>query len=95
MNQSHAEGMRPCPVDSFPTDESSYGIRGLCGNCRDLCLNDPGPQYPGWRLNRGGAWALPAGELFASWRTGGQVRDVGFYNGGRLVFRPRLHSRPS
>jgi serine/threonine-protein kinase len=92
MNQSHAEGMRPCPVDSFPADESPYGIRGLGGNSRDLCLSDPGPDYPGWRLNRGGAWALPPVELRASFRTGGMVRDVGFYNGARLVCRPSLPS---
>jgi formylglycine-generating enzyme required for sulfatase activity len=93
MNKSRADGPRPCPVDSYPTDESPYGVRGLSGNSRDLCLNDPGPGYPGWRLCRGGGWLLPEAELHASFRTGGMVRDVGFYNGGRLVCVPRLRSR--
>ncbi|MCU0723641.1 MAG: SUMF1/EgtB/PvdO family nonheme iron enzyme, partial [Planctomycetes bacterium] len=90
MNQSRPDAPRPRPVDSFPTDESPYGARGLTGNSRDICLNDPGPGYPGWRINRGGGWLLPEGELHASFRTGGMVKDVGFYNGGRLVWVHRL-----
>jgi len=27
------------PVDDYPLDESPYGVRGMAGNARDLCLN--------------------------------------------------------
>ncbi|MCB9764556.1 MAG: SUMF1/EgtB/PvdO family nonheme iron enzyme [Alphaproteobacteria bacterium] len=30
---------RPVPVSAFPLDESPYGVRGLVGNVRDLCLD--------------------------------------------------------
>ena len=48
---------RPVRVEEFPPDESPYGVRGLGGNGRDNCLNDPGPEYPGWRVFRGGFWS--------------------------------------
>jgi formylglycine-generating enzyme required for sulfatase activity len=51
---SHEGKSRPCPVDSFPTDESPCGVRGLCGNSSDWCIDqvDDGAL----RLLRGGAW---------------------------------------
>jgi serine/threonine-protein kinase len=62
------------PVDSFPVDESPYGVRGCAGNVRDWCA-DPydraGPRVedervarvdaPGeavYRVDRGGSWFL-------------------------------------
>jgi eukaryotic-like serine/threonine-protein kinase len=39
MADSHAGRWLPTVVDSFPLDESPYGIRGLGGNVRDWCLD--------------------------------------------------------
>jgi serine/threonine-protein kinase len=61
--QSHEGLGRPCPVDSFPIDESPYGVRGLSGNADDWCLN--GSEKGGDRFLRGGAW-LRVGLSFRS-----------------------------
>jgi len=61
------------PVDSYPVDESPYGVRGMAGNVRDWCENEwraEGPeldaagrlvraddQGEGLRSIRGGAWS--------------------------------------
>lgn len=37
MSKAHASAPVPTVVDSFPTDESVYGVRGLAGNVRDWC----------------------------------------------------------
>ncbi|MBI2922809.1 MAG: protein kinase [Planctomycetes bacterium] len=90
--RSHKDGMRPVVVGGFPHDESPYGVRGLAGNSRDACLNDPGPEYPGWRLFRGGSWSSSGINSRASYRGGGTTRSVYFYNGlrvGRPVRLPR------
>jgi formylglycine-generating enzyme required for sulfatase activity len=44
----------PSPVDSFPVDESPFGVRGLGGNSCDWCLNfvESGKR----RHLRGGGW---------------------------------------
>ncbi|AUX39104.1 protein kinase [Sorangium cellulosum] len=50
---SFAAGPTRVPVDSYPTDESPYGVRGLAGNVRDWCLNAwrrDGPAIRGERL---------------------------------------------
>ncbi len=52
--RSHEGKCRPCPVDSFPTDESPFGARGLCGNASDWCMDEV--QNGALRLIRGGAW---------------------------------------
>ncbi|MCA9539477.1 MAG: SUMF1/EgtB/PvdO family nonheme iron enzyme, partial [Myxococcales bacterium] len=31
--------VRSAPVDSYPTDESPFGVRGMGGNVRDWCIN--------------------------------------------------------
>ncbi len=47
-------------VDSFPVDESPYGVRGLAGNVRDWCADSqPGTTR---RFNRGGFWLGSARE---------------------------------
>ncbi|MBI3098802.1 MAG: SUMF1/EgtB/PvdO family nonheme iron enzyme [Planctomycetes bacterium] len=55
-SRSLGEREQPVPVHAFPHDESPYGVRGLVGNSRDLCMNVPGPERAGWRVARGGAW---------------------------------------
>jgi serine/threonine protein kinase/formylglycine-generating enzyme required for sulfatase activity len=56
MNITHEQGMRPLGVDSQPSDESPYGVRGLGGNAVDPCLNLVGKEYAGWRYFQGGSW---------------------------------------
>ena len=47
------------PVDSFPIDESPYGIRGLGGNVADWCLSLSGIANG---LSRGGSWRSTSDE---------------------------------
>jgi serine/threonine protein kinase/formylglycine-generating enzyme required for sulfatase activity len=77
VGDSHAEPRRT-PVDSFPVDESPYGVRGLAGNVRDWCADAwlpdgppcvgdrVGQAVPGpddaWRVRRGGSWGDVAGR---------------------------------
>ena len=57
LSETHADGLRPVSIEAFPSDESPYGIRGMAGNSRDWCLNDPGGRrYRDWRVARGGMW---------------------------------------
>ncbi len=54
VHASHPPGAPhlPAVIDSFPVDESPYGVRGLGGNVRDWCLDryrEEGPPCPdGW-----------------------------------------------
>ncbi|KYF70445.1 SUMF1/EgtB/PvdO family nonheme iron enzyme, partial [Sorangium cellulosum] len=51
--ESHAGQPARVPVDSYPADESPYGVRGLAGNSRDWCINvwrSEGPTIAGGRL---------------------------------------------
>ncbi|MCC6737877.1 MAG: hypothetical protein IT452_02430 [Planctomycetia bacterium] len=82
--------MHPVPVGDFPSDESPYGVRGLAGNARDACLNDPGKEQRQWRMFRGGSWVqMPAtGRLCV--RTGGVRASVSFTAGFRLAVPARL-----
>lgn len=53
MKDSHQEGVHMQVVDSFPVDESVYGVRGTAGNTRDWCLDkfrDEGPVIENGRL---------------------------------------------
>ena len=36
---AHPEGATPGAIDEFPADESPWGVLGMGGNARDLCLN--------------------------------------------------------
>ena len=43
---SHSGRRLPAVVDSFPVDESVYGIRGLAGNIQDWCSDLMLPEGP-------------------------------------------------
>lgn len=49
VRDTHPEDPRVAPVDSFPVDESPYGVRGLAGNVREWCADvyrRDGPHVP-------------------------------------------------
>jgi serine/threonine-protein kinase len=50
---SHPSRPLPSPVDGYPDDVSPYGVRGLAGNVRDICLDvfrKDGPAMDGERV---------------------------------------------
>ncbi|MBA2664242.1 MAG: SUMF1/EgtB/PvdO family nonheme iron enzyme [Bradymonadaceae bacterium] len=55
-------------IDSYPDDESPYGVRGMGGNVRDWCADEVHPvvisvddsMAPSLRCARGGAWFATA-----------------------------------
>ncbi len=53
IRDSHADRPVPAVVDSFPVDESVYGVRGMSGNVEEWCV-DPyrmeGPDHPQGRV---------------------------------------------
>jgi formylglycine-generating enzyme required for sulfatase activity/tRNA A-37 threonylcarbamoyl transferase component Bud32 len=72
-SQSHRRPPLPAVVDSYPVDESVYGVRGLGGNMRDWCTDGSPPDGPvaprarapsaadpggADRVLRGGSWNL-------------------------------------
>jgi len=62
MLDSHKGEPRMAPVESYPTDESPYGVRGLAGNVRSWCANlwtHTGPELQAQRLVRA---ALPVDD---------------------------------
>ncbi|MEK7469497.1 MAG: bifunctional serine/threonine-protein kinase/formylglycine-generating enzyme family protein [Planctomycetota bacterium] len=89
-NRSHSDGPRPVKVSEFPSDESPYGIRGLGGNSRDLCLNIPNANFPDWRISRGGFWSDTGVRCRATDRTGGAATRVNWYFGFRMATLPQL-----
>ncbi|MEK7470193.1 MAG: bifunctional serine/threonine-protein kinase/formylglycine-generating enzyme family protein [Planctomycetota bacterium] len=93
-NKSKPGDPRPVSVRAFPDDESPYGVRGLGGNSRDTCLNDPGPEHPGWRLFRGGSWSDMGILCRAVHRTGHSTRGVFYYGGFRLSCVVRFARTP-
>ncbi len=90
VSVSHADGLRPCPVDSFPVDESPHGARGMGGNAREGCINAQDDGTPVFRVCRGGCW--PGAPLLArsTSRTAFPPGNVNHYSSGRLVCMPRL-----
>lgn len=46
MMNSHAGRRLPAVIDRFPVDESPYGVRGMCGNVSDWCLDPFSPEGP-------------------------------------------------
>ncbi len=71
MKESHAGRPLWADVDSFPEDESPYGVRGMAGNVEDWCADvyeRGGPAVPGRRV------ATPSGSADGmsqrSWRGG-------------------------
>jgi len=91
VNSSHDSGPRPVVVDSFPWDESPYGVRGLAGNARDWCLNDPGlAAYSGWRVTRGGSWQNPSPAARGAYRAGAALGTVQPFTTVRLAVAVRI-----
>ncbi|MBI3096966.1 MAG: SUMF1/EgtB/PvdO family nonheme iron enzyme [Planctomycetes bacterium] len=84
INSSHKDGMRLEPVESFPIDESPVGVRGMGGNSRDWCLDDPGERYRSWRYLRGGAWVNSSDDARTAFRWGNEPTNVNWNNGFRL-----------
>ncbi len=78
----------PQSSDSFLTDESVYGVRGLAGNVRDWTATAIG-QNQNMRVVRGGAYNLPAVTARAPNRFWLSPSFVVNYVGFRLVHRPR------
>ncbi len=82
---------RPTPVDSFPYDESPYGVRGLAGNASDRCLNDPGmDRWPEWRVIKGGSWQKYPLFARSTYRVGAPAETTNLGNGHRLACAVRL-----
>ncbi|MCE9582219.1 MAG: formylglycine-generating enzyme family protein, partial [Planctomycetes bacterium] len=82
---------RPTPVDSFPFDESPYGVRGLGGNASDRCLNDPGmDRWPEWRVIKGGSWQKFPLFARSTYRVGSPAETTNLGNGHRLACAVRL-----
>ena len=84
LNESQ-EVAKPCAVEAFPGDESPFGIRGLGGNARDCCLNDPGGEQARWRISRGGSWPNARPTARATYRAGAMPRNVTYGTGFRLA----------
>ncbi|MCE9584143.1 MAG: SUMF1/EgtB/PvdO family nonheme iron enzyme [Planctomycetes bacterium] len=92
-NTAHGEGPRLTPVDSFPFDESPYGVRGLAGNARDWCLNDPGEStHHRWRMVRGGNWGSPSPAARAAFRAASPPNSMQTYTTFRLA---TVHTLPA
>lgn len=85
MRDSRPDRPMPAVVDSFPVDESPYGVRGMAGNARDWCLDlfrADGPRVEGGRMAstaveagsrrslRGGAFTSYQGSAGLSFRLG-------------------------
>jgi serine/threonine-protein kinase len=80
------------PVDSFGSDESIYGVRGLAGNVRDWTSSELGSERSDgktMRIVRGGAFNLPAVITRSANRFWLSPAFVVNYVGFRLVHRPR------
>ncbi len=80
------------PIDSFPADESVYGVRGLAGNIRDWTSTALGSNLDGgkdMRVVRGGAYNLPAVTTRSANRFWLSPNFVVSYVGFRIVHRPR------
>ncbi|MEK7468800.1 MAG: SUMF1/EgtB/PvdO family nonheme iron enzyme [Planctomycetota bacterium] len=80
----------PSAVEEFPADESPYGVFGLGGNARDMCLNQPGPEFAGQRVMRGGYWASDGLRCHSSYRTCARQDHVSANGGFRLMCITRL-----
>lgn len=85
MRDSFPDRPMPAVVDSFPVDESPYGVRGMAGNLRDWCMDlyrTTGPVLTGDRFVppgiepgvnrtlRGGAFTAYRGSAGVAFRLG-------------------------
>ena len=86
--RSHDGPPRPCVVDSFPHDESPYGMRGTCGNGSQWCVNDV--ENGRRRLLRGGSWIYFGLFVRAASRQAPAPRGVFEPYSFRTVVLPRL-----
>lgn len=78
---------RPMPIDSYPTDESPYGLRGMNGNSLDWCLD---LLDDGRRILRGGGWITYGITLRLTARMAGAQTRIGHANGLRLAIIVQL-----
>ena len=53
MRRSHKERMLPVVIDSFPVDQSVYGVRGLAGNMNDWTGTAWSESWAGMALEKG------------------------------------------
>lgn len=89
-----SEGASPGPVWEFPADESPYGVLGMGGNTRDWCLNEPGSEFTGERVMRGGHWGSDGLRCHASYRSCAGEDHVSPNGGIRLMCLTRIAARP-
>jgi eukaryotic-like serine/threonine-protein kinase len=89
---SHAGEPSRVVVDSFPFDESVYGVRGLGGNSHDWCANTwklDGPAIDGGRLREGETTA--ANPDFRAVKGGAWSSSLNFCRAAaRFALRPTL-----
>ena len=87
--ESHEGRPLPAVVDSYPIDESPYGVRGMAGNVADWCANTwqrdhVGPvEGEGMRACRGGWWVGSPANARAAMRN----RDAPEFRDAILGFR--------
>jgi formylglycine-generating enzyme required for sulfatase activity len=93
MTSSLPGPMRPVSVRDFPRDESPFGVRGLGGNASDYCLDLVGPNHPGLRSARGGAWAGVESRTSTIYRGATNTRGIAQTLGIRLAAAVRLPER--
>jgi serine/threonine-protein kinase len=86
---AHKAGLRIMPVDSFPRDESVYGLRGMAGNMQEFCLNLPDPIHGGLRLSRGGTWTQDQEMSRCSFRAGADIA-IFVPHGFRMAVLPKM-----
>jgi len=89
IRESTKDGPRVAPVESFPHDESVYGVRGMAGNMRDwtetpsaLGANAASPL----RVVRGGAWYGGRVSARCADRFWFEPNHVYFFVGFRLAY---------
>ena len=83
------EKLSPMPVDSFPADESPFGVRGLSGGVEAWCFGTLEVPYREWRCLRGGAWSSTSARARPGARRGGLPTYLNMHNGFRLAAAPK------
>ncbi len=85
MRDSRPDRPMPAVVDSFPIDESPYGVRGMAGNVRDWCMDlfrAEGPRVLDGRVappvfEEGAKRTLRGGAFVGHQRSGGVAFRLG------------------
>jgi serine/threonine-protein kinase len=91
VRASHPGAPQPAPVDSYPVDESVYGVRGLGGNVEDWCADAfrrEGPLVEDQRVVAPDRAALAADATSPRVRRGG-----GYWYGGDRDARAASQAR--